>query len=73
MNKRGRIYTFTIIHTASEAFKDMTPYVVAVVEDDREKFFARIEGYDRDREVNIGMEVEFSGLDDGGRPVYKFI
>ncbi|MFZ5644736.1 MAG: Zn-ribbon domain-containing OB-fold protein [Bacillota bacterium] len=73
MKNRANIYTYTIIYTATEDFKDKTPYVVAVVEDNNQRFFTFVEGYDQNIEVTIGMEVEFVRLDESSRPVYKFI
>lgn len=71
MSKKATIYTYTVIHIATEAFKDRTPYLVAVVDDGERRFFTRVEGYEADREVGIGTMVEFSHLDELGKPVYK--
>jgi len=73
MDKKAKIYTYTVIHSASEAFKDKTPYVVAVVDDGQEKFLTRVEGYDDKREIHIGMEVELLVTDENGSSIYQFI
>ncbi len=73
MNKKATIYTYSIIYTASEDFKDQTPYVIAIVEDEELRRLTRIEGYDKDKEIQIGMEVEFARLDESGNSIYKFI
>lgn len=72
MGKKARIYTYTVIYSAAEAFKDKTPYVVAVVDDGKEKFLTWVKGYSESREIHIGMEVEFLGLDESGHAVYQF-
>jgi len=75
MNKKASIYTYSIIYTASEDFKDKTPFVVAVVEDDNSRFLTRIENYKEgyDDEIKIGMTVEFDRMDENGKPLYKFV
>jgi uncharacterized OB-fold protein len=73
MEARARIDTYSIVYSASEAFKNMTPYVIAVLDDGKEKFLTRVENYREDRKVEIGMEVIFSGEVVGKTPVYKFI
>jgi uncharacterized protein len=73
MATKGTIYTYTVIHSASEEFKTKVPYVVAVIEEDGRRVAARIEGYDPSKNVRIGMEVERAGDDSKGRPIYKFI
>ncbi|HTZ38692.1 MAG TPA: OB-fold domain-containing protein [Syntrophales bacterium] len=73
MAGKGTIYTYTVIHSAAEDFKNKVPYVVAVVEEDGRRFAARVEGYEPSKPISIGMEVEHSGEDPKGRPIYKFI
>lgn len=73
MSKKGKIYTYSIIYAAAEDFKDHTPYVAAVVEVEGKKALTLLEGYIKDQPVEIGMEVEFSRLDNNGKALYKFI
>ncbi|KAB3532146.1 OB-fold domain-containing protein [Alkaliphilus pronyensis] len=73
MNKKATIYTYSIIYTASEDFKDQTPYVIAIVEDKDSRVLSRIEGYEENKEIHIGMEVELFKTDESGNPIYKFI
>jgi len=73
MAPRGTLYTYTVIHSAAEDFKDKVPYVVAVVEEGGQKFAARIDGYRPSMAIRIGMDVERAGEDAKGRPIYKFI
>lgn len=72
MARKGRIYTYTIIHNAAEAFKEKTPYVVALIEENGKRTAARVEGYDGKQVILIGMEVELSRME-SGHAVYKFI
>ena len=65
----AKIYTFTRIHMAAETFKDETPFVIAIIEEEGKKnFLARIEG---NPEVKIGDLVESTGTTIGDQPVYK--
>ena len=72
MDDKAKVYTFSIIHSATEAFQDKTPYVVAVVEDTAGKRLARVEGYSEKVPVKIGMDVMLSKVDDAGNAVYTF-
>jgi uncharacterized OB-fold protein len=72
VNEKGRIHTYSIIYSAAEAFKDMVPYVVAVVETPSDKRLARIEGYKDNTSVQVGREVEFLKADADGNPIYRF-
>lgn len=72
MNNKGKIYTYSIVHSATEAFQDKVPYVIAVVENSDGRHLARIEGYNEKTPVEIGMEVAFSRDDQDGNPVYSF-
>lgn len=72
MNDKGKIYTYSIVRSATEAFQDKVPYVIAVVETSVGRHLARIEGYQEKTPVEIGMEVAFSRVDEGGNPVYSF-
>ena len=33
MARRGTVYTYSVVHSGTEALQEMTPYVLAVVED----------------------------------------
>ena len=72
MERRGTIYSYSIVHNGSEAFQEMTPYVLAVVEANRKRRLARVEGYTEQTAIRIGMEVTYLGDDDLGNPVYRF-
>ncbi len=72
MARRGTIYTYSVVHSGIEALQEMTPYVLAVVEEDRQKRMARVEGYTEQTVVTIGMEVAFLADDEQGNPIYTF-
>lgn len=72
MNRRGTLYTYSVVHSGTDAFKDQTPYVVALVEEDQRIRLARVEGYTDGREIVVGMEVEFLAEGQEGQPIYWF-
>ncbi len=73
MAKKAKIYTYSIINSASADFVDKVPYVVAILEDPAGKKFASfIEGYKEGLNVEIGMDVELVKEDEAGRAIYKF-
>lgn len=74
MKKKAKIYTYSIIHTASLDFADKVPFTVAVVESQKDgRFMTLVEGYEEGKKIEIGMEVEFSRLNQDGNPIYRFI
>ena len=73
MSRRGTIFTYSVVHSGIEAFKDKTPYVVALVEENQGISLARVEGYTEGKLINVGMDVEFFAEDENGNPIYKFI
>jgi uncharacterized OB-fold protein len=73
MSRRGTLLTYSIVHSGTEAFKDKTPYVVALVEERQRIRLARVEGYTEGTEVKVGMEVEFLAEDEKGGTIYRFI
>ena len=72
MKNTAKIYTYSIIYSPSEEFKDKVPYVVAVLEKGNERFSSLIEGYRDGMEVRIGMPVTYCKDDDAGNPIYVF-
>jgi uncharacterized OB-fold protein len=73
MGRRGTLFTYSIVHSGTDAFKDKTPYVVALVEEQQRIRLARVEGYTEKTEVRIGMEVAFLEEDERGNPIYCFV
>lgn len=73
MTNKAKIYTYSVINSASADFVDQVPYVVAILEDSEgQKFASFVEGYTVGMDVEIGMEVEFSKEDPVGKAIYKF-
>lgn len=68
------IYTYSVITSAAEAFKDKVPYLIALVEkDDGSHVLSRIEGYTEGREIKVGMPVEFVSDDEHGNPLFRLV
>jgi hypothetical protein len=72
MHRQGRILSYSVVHSAAEAFKDKTPYLIALIEEDCGPRLARIEGFSALTEIKIGTLVRFSGEDEQGHPIYEF-
>lgn len=72
MKRCGTIYTFCVVHSSTEAFQAKTPYVLAVVEENRQKLMARVEGYTEKMAITVGLEVRFLAEDEKGNPIYTF-
>ncbi|MFY9376848.1 MAG: OB-fold domain-containing protein [Peptococcia bacterium] len=73
MAKKARIYTYTVINSAAEAFAAKVPYVVALLENDTVgRFAAFIKGYTPNMPITIGQEVEYAEQDQSGNDVYTF-
>jgi uncharacterized OB-fold protein len=73
MSRRGTVITYSVVHSGTDDFKHMTPYVVALVEENQRKRITRIEGYTENTVINVGMEVEFLTDDEKGNSIYRFI
>jgi uncharacterized OB-fold protein len=73
MQRRGTIYTYSVVHVGTEVFKDETPYAIAIVEENDRKIITRIEGYTKNTEIRIGMEVAYLTDDKEGNAIYRFI
>ncbi len=72
--ENGRIYSYTIVYSSTEALKDKTPYIVAIVEKTGgEKVSAMVEGYTPEAKVAIGSEVAFCRQEAGGSSIYKLL
>lgn len=72
MKRRGTIFTYSVIHSSMVSFKDQTPYVVALVEENRGIRLARIKGYTNQIKIKIGMSVIFLEDDENSNPIYVF-
>jgi uncharacterized OB-fold protein len=67
------IYSYTVIFSAAEAFKDKTPYAVALIDEDGKRFMAGLEATIAPEEIAVGAVVEFAGNDENGNPQYRLI
>jgi len=73
MSRRGTLYSYSIVHSGTAAFKDKTPYLLAIVEENQRKSIACIEGYSDGIDVCVGMEVEFLAEAEDGIARYRFV
>ena len=73
MSRRGTIFTYSVVHSGTDAFKEKTPYVVALIKEDRQMRIAHLEGYTDKASIAVGTEVEFVTDDEKGNPVYRFL
>jgi uncharacterized OB-fold protein len=72
MNETSSIYSYTVINSTTEAFKDQTPYLVAIVtRADGSRVAARVEGYTPDKQIHIGETVERAGTDASGNEFFR--
>lgn len=70
---KGNIYSYSVIYSAAEAFKEKAPYVIALIEAEGiPRHMAQIEGYREGMAIEIGMKAELAGKDGSGNRVYKF-
>jgi hypothetical protein len=55
---KGKVHTYSVIHSPAEDFKILSPYIVAIIElDEGAKITSQIVDCNND-EINIGDEVE---------------
>jgi uncharacterized OB-fold protein len=72
MTETAEIYTYTVINSSTEAFKDKTPYLAAIVtRPDGTRVAAMVEGWTETSPVAIGTAVRLSGTDPLGNPTYR--
>ena len=68
----AKIYTYSILFSTSEEFKDKVPYICAILEKSNgERFASLVNGYEAGKEVKIGQEVTCKGQDADGKAVYS--
>lgn len=55
----GTIYSYTIVRSAAEEFKDQTPYIIAVIEQDSgSRVLSMLSGYKEGMQIRIGDQVK---------------
>ena len=65
------IYTYSVLFSSSEEFKDKVPYVSAILETpDGERFASLLAGYQPGMEIRIGQEVK-AAVHDDGKTIYS--
>jgi uncharacterized OB-fold protein len=71
MTEHGEVYTFSVVNSTTEAFKERAPYIVAVViRSDGTRVVTLLEGYSPDKTIQIGAPVHLKHHDRLGNPVY---
>jgi uncharacterized OB-fold protein len=66
-----KIYTYSILFSSSQEFKDKVPYVAAILERaDGERFASLLDGYKDGVSIEIGQEVHAAGKDAAGQTTY---
>ena len=73
MSRCGTILTYSVIRSGAVGFQDRIPYLLALVEEDRQIRMAQVEGFTEGTKVSIGQEVEFVVEDGRGNPVYRLL
>jgi uncharacterized OB-fold protein len=74
MSETAAIYTYSVIHSSTESFKDKVPYMAAIVtRPDGSRIATLVEGYSPDKDVAIGSKVVLSGTDTHGNPIYRLV
>ena len=67
------IYSYTVIYSAAEAFKDKTPYAIALIDEDGKRIMAGLAATTAPEELVVGAAVEWVGEDENGNPQYRLI
>lgn len=67
----AKIYTYSILFSSSQEFKDKVPYVAAILErKNGERFASLLDGYTDGTTVAIGQDVRCTGRDAADRETY---
>lgn len=69
----AKIYSYTVIYSAAEAFKDKTPYAIALIDEDGKRIMAGLASTPAPEELAVGALVEWVGEDENGNPQYRLI
>ena len=66
-----KIYTYSILSSSSQEFKDRVPYIAAILErGNGERFASLVDGYTAGTAIAIGQEVRCTGRDATGKDTY---
>ncbi len=58
MNLKGIVYSYSVIHSTTEEFKALIPYLVVLLEDGHQKRLVRLEGDPTELNISIGAEIK---------------
>ncbi|MTI17741.1 OB-fold domain-containing protein [Rhodobacteraceae bacterium RKSG542] len=66
------LYTYSVVYSSTEDFKDKTPYLTAILEDENgDRFASLVEGYEDGCDVCVGQEIKRIGEDANGKVIYS--
>ena len=69
---KATIYTYSVVYSSTEEFKDKTPYLTAILENEKgERFASLVDGYKDGAAVAVGQEVTYTGEDENGKATYS--
>jgi uncharacterized OB-fold protein len=70
--EKATIYTYSILFTSTQEFKDKVPYLTAILEKPNgERFASLVGGWEKGTPVSIGQEVHSAGTDAKGKLLYS--
>lgn len=70
--KTASIYTYSVLYSSTEDFKDKTPYLTAILQDaEGNRFASLVEGFSDGMEIAIGQEVYCTGRNADEKDVYS--
>lgn len=68
----AKIYTYSVLSSSSQEFKDKVPYVAAILErSNGERFASLVDGYKDGATIAIGQAVRCTGHDAAGQPTFS--
>jgi uncharacterized OB-fold protein len=66
-----KIYTYSVLSSSSQEFKDKVPYITAILErSNGERFASLVDGYKDGATIAIGQDVVCTGHDAAGKETY---
>ena len=69
--EKTTIYTYSVLFSSTEEFKDKTPYISAILEKENgERFASLVEGYTDGIAISVGQEVK-SATNAEGNTIYS--
>lgn len=69
---KNTIYTYSVVYSSTKEFKDVAPYLTAILENEKgERFASLVSGYKDGIAVAVGQEVKCTGKDESGKATYS--